>query len=189
MKQTHILPQIPQGITDSVVEKYLRDLQKVIRDKHEDDYMSSKKGGGGIDALTASVSEAKAGVDNTKVITPYGLRQALNAEGSAPVYACRAWVYFHGQTCQIYAGGNINSITDNGSGDYTINFINSMLDGNYSFAFEGYAGGAHYQILSAAGPGMIKNASSFRFQCGWVSTLSGALTNQDAQLASILIFR
>jgi hypothetical protein len=47
MKQTHILPQIPKGITDPVVEKYLRDLQKVIRDKHEDDYMSSKKGGGG----------------------------------------------------------------------------------------------------------------------------------------------
>ena len=43
MKQTHILPQIPQGITDPVVEKYLRDLQKVIRDKHEDDYMSSKR--------------------------------------------------------------------------------------------------------------------------------------------------
>jgi hypothetical protein len=43
MKQTHILPQIPQGITDPAVEKYLRDLQKVIRDKHEDDYMSSRK--------------------------------------------------------------------------------------------------------------------------------------------------
>lgn len=43
MKQTHILPQIPKGITDPVVEKYLRDLQKVIRDKHEDDYMSSKR--------------------------------------------------------------------------------------------------------------------------------------------------
>ena len=43
MKQTHILPQIPQGITDPAVEKYLRDMQKVIRDKHEDDYMSSKR--------------------------------------------------------------------------------------------------------------------------------------------------
>lgn len=43
MKQTHILPQIPKGITDPAVEKYLRDLQKVIRDKHDDDYMSSKR--------------------------------------------------------------------------------------------------------------------------------------------------
>jgi hypothetical protein len=84
------------------------------------------------DTDIASVSEAKAGVDNTKVITPYGLRQALNAEGSAPVYACRAWVNFNGTgTVAIRGSGNVSSITDDGTGLWTINFTTPMPDTNY----------------------------------------------------------
>lgn len=86
------------------------------------------------DTDVASVTEAKAGVNNTKVITPYGLRQALNAEGSAPVYACRAWVCFDASsgTPIIRGSGNVSSITDRGVGRYTVNFITSMPDTNYS---------------------------------------------------------
>jgi hypothetical protein len=32
----------------------------------------------------------------------------------------------------IRASGNVTSITDNGSGDYTINFTTAMPDANYS---------------------------------------------------------
>ena len=59
----------------------------------------------------------------------------FNASGSAPVYACRAWVNFNGTgTVAIRASGNVSSITDNGTGDYTVNFATSMPDGNYSMA-------------------------------------------------------
>jgi uncharacterized protein (AIM24 family) len=54
--------------------------------------------------------------------------------GSAAVaYGCRAWVNFNGTgTVAIRASGNVSSITDNGTGDYTVNFTTAMPDANYS---------------------------------------------------------
>jgi len=57
----------------------------------------------------------------------------FNATGSAPVYACRAWVNFEGTgTVSIRDSGNVSSITDNGTGDYTVNFATAMPDADYS---------------------------------------------------------
>ena len=58
----------------------------------------------------------------------------LNASGSAPIYACRAWVNFNGTgTVAIRASGNVSSITDNGTtGRYTINFATAMPNANYA---------------------------------------------------------
>lgn len=51
----------------------------------------------------------------------------------APAYGCRAWVNFNGTgTVAIRASGNVTSITDNGVGDYTINFTTAMSDANYA---------------------------------------------------------
>ena len=60
----------------------------------------------------------------------------------ATAYGCRAWVNFNGTlnvspattppTNVIRASGNVSSITDNGVGDYTVNFTNAMPDANYS---------------------------------------------------------
>lgn len=53
--------------------------------------------------------------------------------GSAPSYLCRAWVNFQGtSTVTIRASGNVSSITDNGTGDYTVNFTTAMPDVNYA---------------------------------------------------------
>jgi hypothetical protein len=53
--------------------------------------------------------------------------------GSAPIYGVRAWVNFNGTgTVAIRASGNVSSITDNGTGDYTVNFTTAMADANYS---------------------------------------------------------
>ena len=52
----------------------------------------------------------------------------------ATAYGCRAWVNFNGTgTVAIRASGNVSSITDNGVGDYTVNFTNAMPDGNYAY--------------------------------------------------------
>jgi hypothetical protein len=57
---------------------------------------------------------------------------ALNATGDAPIYACRAWVNFNGTgTVAIRASGNVSSITDNGTGNYRVNFITAMPDTLY----------------------------------------------------------
>ena len=67
------------------------------------------------------------------VVNDATLRTELNASGSAPIYACRAWVNFDGTgTVAIRASGNVSSITDNGVGDYTVNFTTAMPDTNYA---------------------------------------------------------
>lgn len=46
--------------------------------------------------------------------------------------SAKAWVNFNGTgTVAIRAGFNVSSITDNGVGDYTVNFTTSMPDANY----------------------------------------------------------
>lgn len=80
----------------------------------------------------ADATEAAAGTDGTRALSPLRLRDALAASGSAPLYACRAWVNFNGTgTVAIRAAGNVSSITDNGVGDYTVNFTTAMPDANY----------------------------------------------------------
>jgi hypothetical protein len=45
---------------------------------------------------------------------------------------CKAWVNFNGTgTVAIRASYNVSSITDNGTGDYTVNFTTAMVDANY----------------------------------------------------------
>ena len=52
---------------------------------------------------------------------------------NAAAYGCRAWVNFNGTgTVAIRESGNVSSITDNGVGDYTVNFTTAMVDANYS---------------------------------------------------------
>ena len=53
----------------------------------------------------------------------------------ATAFGCRAWVNFNGTgTPAIRASGNVSSITDNGTGDYTVNFTTAMPDANYSIS-------------------------------------------------------
>lgn len=48
------------------------------------------------------------------------------------VYPARAWVNFNGTgVVAIRASGNVSSITDNGTGDYTVNFATAFADANY----------------------------------------------------------
>ena len=61
------------------------------------------------------------------------LLNVLNATGTAPLYACRAWVNFKGTgTLSIRASGNVSSITDFGVGNYRVNFTTAMEDADYS---------------------------------------------------------
>ena len=82
------------------------------------------------------------------------------ASGSAPSYSARAWVNFNGfGTVAIRASGNVSSITDNGVGDYTVNFTNALPDANYA-----WAGVAAYQnvYLSWFDSTYTQSASSVR---------------------------
>jgi hypothetical protein len=52
---------------------------------------------------------------------------------AATAYGCRAWANFNGSgTVAILASGNVSSIGDRGTGQYTLNFTNAMPDGDYT---------------------------------------------------------
>ena len=68
------------------------------------------------------------------VVNDATLRTELNASGSAPIYACRAWVNFDGTTTPptIRASGNVSSVTRTATGNFDLNFTTAMSDANYA---------------------------------------------------------
>lgn len=57
---------------------------------------------------------------------------AIESVAGVGRYTAAAWVNFNGTgTVAIRAAGNVSSITDNGTGDYNINFTSNMADVNY----------------------------------------------------------
>jgi len=75
------------------------------------------------DLATAAVTNAKL-ASNAVTIDKMG-----SGEQSG---LCKAWVNFNGtSTVAIRASYNVSSITDNGVGDYTVNFATPLADANY----------------------------------------------------------
>jgi hypothetical protein len=69
-------------------------------------------------------------IENGVALTPPTIVDVNNVQIGT---FCRAWVNFNGTgTVAIRASFNVSSITDNGTGDYTVNFTNAMPDANYS---------------------------------------------------------
>lgn len=80
---------------------------------------------------TSTNDLVKYGTINTANSAP--IKTALNAGGTAPIYACRAWVNFNGTgTVAIRASGNVSSITDVSTGRYDVNTTTAMPDLNYA---------------------------------------------------------
>jgi len=108
----------------------------------------------------------------------------------ATAYGCRAWVNFNGTgTVAIRASGNVSSITDNGVGDYTINYTNAMPDANYAVAGQG-----QYDTTSATtnntGTSISRTASAISTSSVRINTQatgSGALL--DFLNVCVVIFR
>jgi hypothetical protein len=102
--------------------------------------------------------------------------------GSAPSYACRAWVNFNGTgTVAIRGSGNVSSITDNGTGDYTVNFTTAMPDANYCVngTTEGSA------CISENNANILKTTTQLRIYA-FASSTGGAV---DRTQISVTIFR
>jgi len=156
----------------------------------------------GTAATTAAIPEQtqavfNAGTDTTEsTITAAKLdakvRDELNATGAAPMFACRAWVNFNGtDTVAIRASGNVSSITDNGVGDYTINFATALPDANYVPVFSttaATAGDMTRMVVvdgTTAGGATTKTVSALRIASG----RSGAGTREDMAEINVAIFR
>jgi hypothetical protein len=95
----------------------------------------------------------------------------------AVAYGCRAWVIFTGTgTVAIDASGNVSSITDNATGNYTVNFTTAMPDANYSIGGMNGAWVQHYGSRANSSVSVI----TFNSTTG---------TNLDIASISVHIFR
>jgi hypothetical protein len=101
----------------------------------------------------------------------------------AVAYGCRAWVNFDGTgTVGIRASGNVTSITDNGTGDYTVNFTTAMPDVNYACACSAATSGSGSATGASIGD-VTTATSSTRFR-----TFFGT-TQYDCFNVGVAIFR
>lgn len=107
--------------------------------------------------------------------------------GSAAVcYGCRAWVNFNGTgTVAIRASGNVSSITDNGTGDYTVNYTTAMPDANYSLqgTTSAIAVGNNASYCSVRENGTISTSSTS------VLIVNDAGSARDPLYVNIAVFR
>jgi hypothetical protein len=73
--------------------------------------------------------------------------QVATVTGTAPIYMCRAWVNFNGTgTVAIRGSGNVSSITDNNTGNYTVNFTTAMPDANYAVSGSAVRNATDYNL-------------------------------------------
>lgn len=108
---------------------------------------------------------------------------SITVEGAVKGSA-KAWVNFNGTgTVAIRASYNVSSITDNGTGDYTVNFTTALADANYSVVANGMI--ATNNAAFVFGP--YTNAPSttaVRFL-----TTPTTFASTDSQYVSVAIFR
>lgn len=114
----------------------------------------------------ATQAEAEALTNTTKPMSPLRTSQSivakLNAGGSAPMYACRAWIKGNWDGT-ILASGNIASVTKNGTGDYTVTFTTAMQDANYAITGIGQQTTTVPNGFASTIDILSQTASSFRF--------------------------
>lgn len=112
----------------------------------------------------------------------------LNGSGTAPVYPCRAWVNFNGTgIVAINASGNVSSITDNGVGDYTVNFTTAMPDANYAAigAAAKQAGNFGGTVFIPFDATAARNSSAYRF----LTRNAASAAAEDPLNAEVAVFR
>ena len=102
-----------------------------------------------------------------------------------------AWVNFNGtSTVAIRASYNVSSITDNGTGDYTVNFATALPDTDYCVS--GYNSFLNNSVASTQVRGIgncVKAAGSFRFQAAYISSTNGGATKEDTVEINLMISR
>ena len=108
----------------------------------------------------------------------------LATQAGVEVYTAKAWVNFNGTgTVAIRASGNVSSITDNGTGDYTVNFTVAMVDANYCANVT--SGGFSISERTILGTAYALTTSAVKVE----AIICTNAARFDANLISVAIFR
>jgi hypothetical protein len=96
----------------------------------------------------------------------------------------KAWVNFNGTgTVAIRASYNVSSITDNGVGDYTVNFTTALVDANFAWT-------ANVGLPTDSTEAAVFERSDFRTSSALrIKTRNSPGTQVDREYCHVLIFR
>jgi hypothetical protein len=102
----------------------------------------------------------------------------------------KAWVNFNGTgTVAIRSSFNVSSITDNGTGDYTINFTTAMPNANYSLSGTARWATGNEGLIVLYNDNTTLTTSAIRIIVGVPGTNGAtALTPQDSSFVFAQIF-
>jgi hypothetical protein len=144
----------------------------------------------GVDLFRA-LENGLAGLGTLATISPTGTADAttfLRGDGvwanPSPNGRLVAWVNFNGTgTVAIRSSSNVASITDNGTGDYTVNFSPALSDANYSVALS-YSD--EFNVQHGVGFIISQTASALRLK--FHSPANSAQT-VDKSIVCVAVFR
>lgn len=136
----------------------------------------------------ASQAEAEAGTNNTNMMTALrtfqavGLansapvKSALNAAGSPPIYACRAWANISGAG-GIYGSQNVSAVGRNGAGNYTVYFTTSMPDTGFG------------AVMSSGNAGLVAREGGRAANYINIVNTDAYYAPRDSERISVAVFR
>lgn len=132
--------------------------------------------------LTAGTGVSVTNGSGSITIANTSPNQLTTTTGSPAYYGARAWVNFNGTgTVAIRESVNISSITDNGTGNYTLNFTTAMPDANYVVLMAGRDG--------AGQVGTIRNGGTYSTSAVNVLFVTPGVAAQDCPISNVAIFR
>lgn len=177
---------VANGSVDKVgASQYFDALKQIIQDESPAPDQATETVAGIAKVATQAVANEL--TSDADFITPKKLpgatKAVLSASGSAPVFACRAWVNFNGiGTIATRGSGNIVSITDHAVGVFSANYATPMSNANYAaLVCAGYGAAANYALRTA---NIIEMSASFvKFNVASANTV-----NEDVVYNNLAIF-
>jgi hypothetical protein len=131
-----------------------------------------------------TIAFSEGGVEAMRIDSSANLQFNSGYGSVATAFGCRAWVNFNGTgAVAIRASGNVSSITDNGTGLYTVNLTNAMPDVNYAIVFGNQEFGTSNNQIMNVRSGVTITTSVFG-----IATYS-TTSPQDLTSVYVAIFR
>ena len=138
--------------------------------------------GGLPDGIFDTDTLATSSVTTTKTSFTGDLAFNSGYGSAATAYGCRAWVNFNGTgTVAIRESGNVSSITDHSTGNYTVNFSSALVDENYSAVCGYKASSAGTYVVN------IVSQSSSAIRHSFLNYTNGAALDQS--IVNVAVFR
>ena len=97
----------------------------------------------------------------------------------------KAWVNFDGTgTVAIRRAFNVSSITDNATGDYTVNFTNAMPDENFAVVFGGQeVGSTNHPCIMSINQAVVPTMENVR-----IRTDNHTSASVDSPIVTVAVF-